>query len=643
MDNKLYRRDIDGLRAMAVLSVILYHLGLTSFKGGFVGVDVFFVISGFLITRIVCNQINDGTFSFREFYMRRVRRIMPALIFTMALTLAVAAILFSPYALHTTAQGAVSSLLSVSNFLFWQDNDYFNLKTQMQPLLHTWSLSIEEQFYLIWPAFLVLVLTRYTNRVTYVITALVVIISLALAQWLLKIDASAVFYLMPFRIAEFGIGAVGVWLGRYHVRPLILEIICLAGLIMIACAVLFYQSNMPFPGLTALLPCVGAACILYGGTARYSGWVLRNNLMRGIGLISYSLYLAHWPIIVFTRYQTIATLMPSQMRWIFAATFCLAIFMYRFIEQPFRRKTVKGLSLPYPRIAITATALTLLVAISMWSGWYWRLGDKAEYLSGFGSTDDYQLRANGGAGCDMPSCAANVSVRQKPLIYIVGDSHALMYYAGFKKVFSDYEVRFLTSSGCQLFSWEFDSQKTPDYRLGCDKARAEAFTAMAKNNSVFFIAQMWGIGQLGLVSQHTGDKVSFATNDQYGAFVARQVSQLKQQTGNNKIVLLGDTPGFGQYSSPLDCVSRPYFKPHQCLVNKVVTGDQDLNEAIGKHLLDTIFIKPSDVLCTAGTCRNFIDEKPAYSDDNHLSIDGSIFVVKALEPRLRDIIRQFNN
>ena len=643
LDKKLYRPDIDGLRAIAVFSVILYHLGLSDFKGGFVGVDVFFVISGFLITRIIQKQIIAGTFSFREFYMRRVRRIMPALVFTMIFTLIAAAVFFSPQALHNTAKGTVSSLLSASNFFFWQENDYFNLNTQIQPLLHTWSLSIEEQFYLIWPAFLVLTFTRYSRRTVYILTTALIVVSLCLAQWVLKIDASAAFYLMPFRIAEFGVGAAVVWLSSYRVRPLIAEILCTVGMVLIFYAVFHFKSKMPFPGLTALVPCVGAALILYSGTARYSGWVLRNEGIRQIGLISYSLYLVHWPLIVFTRYQNLGPLTHPQMIYIVIASFLFAIFMYRFIEQPFRKYTFKTMPRPYYYLAIVTVIFVLIASVSMWNGWYWRLGEKAADLQKIGSASDYHIKFNGGVGCGALNCTTNESRLRKPMIYIFGDSHAEVYYAGFKAAFPDYDVRIFASSGCQLFSPEFDGPKPPNYRTQCDETRKQAFEAMSRNDGIVIITQMWGIGRMGVESLRTGEKISFASEDEYARFVATELRHLKKQTGNQKIIILGEVPPFGQYSSPLDCISRPYFTPRQCLANESTPGTRTINKSMNVNITDTIFIDPTMALCDDKSCHNFIDGIPAYSDDNHLSIKGSIFTVSKLEPSLRNSFKKLQS
>ncbi|MCF6274706.1 MAG: acyltransferase, partial [Robiginitomaculum sp.] len=201
-----YRPDIDGLRAVAVLAVVFYHFKIPPFSGGFVGVDIFFVISGYLITKLVMGQTKDGTFSFKIFYLRRIRRLFPALFVTLVGTLAAAAILFSPEQMARLGKVSFFALISLSNIVFWREAGYFDTDAATKPLLHTWSLGVEEQFYLVWPA-LIFLCVLYLKRahILAVLTALIVVGLLA-AAYVLKKDVDAAFYLTPFRMSEFGIG-----------------------------------------------------------------------------------------------------------------------------------------------------------------------------------------------------------------------------------------------------------------------------------------------------------------------------------------------------------------------------------------------------------------------------------------------------
>lgn len=338
-----YKREIDGLRALAVLSVVLFHLGVSDVSGGYVGVDMFFVISGFLISRNIMRAIEEGRFSFFDFYERRVRRLFPAIAFTLVVTFALGTFLLSQEHMQRLSDSSVWALFFFSNHFFFNEAGYFDIDSHFKPLLHTWSLAIEEQYYLLWPAFLMLILgfkTRlYLKRFALPILIVVGLASLAASQVMLKINQDAAFYLLPFRVFEFVIGALCVWGMRLKPQSnLMLEALCITGLILCLYSALFYTDKQPFPGVAALVPCLGAALVILGGSAKYCGLIFRNRIAVGVGLISYSFYLIHWPLIVFYKYGQTADLKAFDQVLIFAASVLVATFMYFFIEMPFRKK-----------------------------------------------------------------------------------------------------------------------------------------------------------------------------------------------------------------------------------------------------------------------------------------------------------------
>lgn len=391
-----YRADIDGLRALAVLSVLLFHLGIGRFSGGFLGVDIFFVISGFLITRLIRNEVlKTGRFSFSNFYTRRAKRLFPALFFTLCICLVVAYFLFSPQHLQRFGGALVYSLVSLSNFYFWRESGYFDTDADLKPLLHTWSLSVEEQFYLVWPIVLLILLAsgrRFLTPIFILIAGLFSILlnivfadgqiavlerfSPTVASWFSD-GASNIFYLAPFRVFEFGIGALLVWLIRFQPNDKRwLELLFLFGLAMMVWPIITYAEDAPLTLFNTLLACIGAALAIYSGTAQYSASIFNNPMAVGVGLISYSLYLIHWPIIVFYKYYKFDTLTSLEQGGIFIASIIVASFMYRFIEQPFRRGAVlknfsrAGIGLTYMSLALAA----IVLASNVWAnkGWPWR-------------------------------------------------------------------------------------------------------------------------------------------------------------------------------------------------------------------------------------------------------------------------------
>lgn len=373
-----YRPDIDGLRAVAVLSVLLFHLDVSAFSGGFVGVDVFFVISGYLITGLIKAEYDSTKkFNFFRFYVRRFRRIFPALFVAAILCLIPAFLLFGSTLFSEFFASLIASLTSVSNIYFWSKVSYFDTSAEMKPLLHTWSLSVEEQYYLIAPAFGLIALRAGPIKAPLLI-ACVGIASLwaniAFPSLRMQYDMpSTIFYLMPFRVFEFAIGALLVWVPRKsepHARD---EILLPVALAMIAIAVFGYSEKMVFPSYYALLPCGGAALAIYSGRAAFAGNLLRNPLAVGIGLISYSLYLVHWPFIVFYRYATDHVLSTAEKLGLFAVSVAAAYLLYRLVEQRFRYSSAPvHFKLYY--VPAFAAGIGIFIAAVIWSSGRWTAG-----------------------------------------------------------------------------------------------------------------------------------------------------------------------------------------------------------------------------------------------------------------------------
>ncbi|MCP4604171.1 MAG: acyltransferase [Proteobacteria bacterium] len=379
MDKPNYRADIDGLRAIAVVSVILFHFGFDTFAGGFVGVDVFFVISGFLITRIIRDDVAVGRFNFPDFYMRRARRLFPALYFTVVVCFVAAYVVFSPQYLERFGGSIIHTVLGISNFYFWGESGYFDTDAVLKPLLHTWSLSIEEQFYLVWPALLVLLLKRKHRFLPPLFIVFAGALSLYFSERWLQSDEEGAFFLLPFRIVEFAFGALLVWLVKYQPRnKFIFEPLVFIGLALIAYSVFTYSDETDFPGLSVLVPCLGTTLLVYSGTAKYSGHILSNPVIAGVGKISYSLYLIHWPIFVFYKYYNYDELTQQEIIALLAVSLIVAVLMYRFVETPIRRGIRKKNHLNAPAFGFACAMLALLVsfpATSAWTkdGWPWRL------------------------------------------------------------------------------------------------------------------------------------------------------------------------------------------------------------------------------------------------------------------------------
>ena len=356
-----YRREIDGLRTVAVLPVILFHAGFDAFQGGFVGVDVFFVISGYLITSLLIDDLRYGRFSIAEFYRRRARRILPALTLVVLCCLPFAWLWMVPSELRDFGRALAAVALFMSNIHFWRESDYFEPEAESNVLLHTWSLAVEEQFYIFFPL-LLWALWRWRPGSLSGVLILLFLASLAGSAWGSWRMPAAAFYLIPFRAWELFAGALcALVLARGAGRAQ--DALAWLGLVLIGVAVLTFDDTIPFPSVTALVPVAGTVLVvLYARHGTGAAWVLGTRPMVALGLLSYSAYLWHQPLFAFARLRFIMPPPGWVMLGLGVAAFLLAALSWRFVEQPFRRRRRHGRG---DRRVLPAAGLTLgaMVAI----------------------------------------------------------------------------------------------------------------------------------------------------------------------------------------------------------------------------------------------------------------------------------------
>jgi peptidoglycan/LPS O-acetylase OafA/YrhL len=359
--NKLfsYRSDIDGLRAISVVLVVLFHANFSWITGGFIGVDVFFVISGFLITYTINGEITQNKFSFRNFYLRRIRRIIPVLFFIL-LVCAIPAYLMFAADFETFSRTLLHTILSTNNIYLWANNrQYFSENSELIPLLHTWSLSIEEQFYFIWPSLLILLHKVKTSQNKAILISLFVITGLFTSVYLSETDQNSAYFLLPARIFEMGIGAAIAifWNSFPSFKKKTNDFLSITGLLLIVIPAFTLNKASIFPGFNALWPCIGTALLLLSNKENDSNagvvnTILKNKFLVSIGLISYSMYLWHWPIFSFLQYFGLS--LTGYLRILsIIVIFILSYLSWRFIEQPFRttfvfnfKKTILYIMLP---------------------------------------------------------------------------------------------------------------------------------------------------------------------------------------------------------------------------------------------------------------------------------------------------------
>ncbi len=335
-----YRREIDGLRAVAVLAVIPFHAGFAPFTGGFIGVDVFFVISGFLITTIIQREIVDGRFSIVGFYERRARRILPALFFIVACCFPFAWFWMLPNQFESFVHSVISVAVFGANFHFWRESGYFETANELKPLLHTWSLAVEEQFYIVFPLFL-LFFRKFRRFWLILAMSVGTLGSLALAEIVSQRFPSTSFYLLPTRAWELGVGAILALVAPrlLQINRAPAEILTAVGAVMIVAPIFLYDRTTPFPGIAALAPVLGAALLIAFASPRtFVGKVLGAPPLVGVGLVSYSAYLWHQPLFAFARIRYPEFVNDGVMLGLSVATIGLAFLTWRYIEQPFRNR-----------------------------------------------------------------------------------------------------------------------------------------------------------------------------------------------------------------------------------------------------------------------------------------------------------------
>jgi peptidoglycan/LPS O-acetylase OafA/YrhL len=375
-----YMPHVDGLRSVAVLSVLMYHFGIPGFSGGYVGVDVFFVISGFLISRIITREIETtGEFNFKNFYIRRIRRILPALLFVFVATTVATIFLFTPEDFVRFGGSLAASAVSLSNILFWSESGYFDTTSHLKPLLHTWSLSVEEQFYLFWPWFIFLV--WHTKNVHTKIISIVTIgvISFCLNHFYVVRGgvgfSHTIFFLVQFRVFEFSIGALGILIiDRLPKTGALHEVMTMVGLGFVISSVTSLRHDSVFPYVNALAPCIGALLVILATESRWSAFILRNRIAVGIGLISYSLYLVHWPIVVFIEYTFFTASRTSQVLAMIFGSFLAAYILYSQIERRFRYTSGDSgrNNIVFGTLACSLLAFSTGLSVNFSEGWLWR-------------------------------------------------------------------------------------------------------------------------------------------------------------------------------------------------------------------------------------------------------------------------------
>ncbi len=616
-----YRPDIDGLRAVAVLAVLIHHLGPDWLPGGYTGVDVFFVISGFLITTLVHGDVAAKKFSFRGFYKRRINRILPALVVVIGTTALFSVVILSPRDLVLYAKSAVASLVGASNIFFWREyGNYFDANTSEATLLHTWTIGVEEQFYLLWPAF-VLILVRLKGGWVLATAALAAVLALVASEWGAQHFASASYYLLPTRFFELAIGGtLAFWLrGRTNPAPRTATVSGILGFVLLGAGLLFLAPGSSFPGVNALLPCLGAALVIYAGTNRRSASarLLATAPLVAIGLASYSIYLWHWPVIAYLRYVGItidAVVAVGVVIFVAIASFAT----WRFVEGPLRRS---GSQQTFRRVAVLrlvvpATAFAVFALMMMRTGGMpGRFDSEVSSLEGMVATHPDELRA----GCHVPaalySTPPDTSCRlgqpTAPLDGILlGDSIANAY-SGMVDVMAQ-------SEGLAFMDYTMDGcPPIPGYVTQGLSSHAD--DCLARNERAFGYVENVGFRRVILAA-------SWPTDDDAGRLITGAIDRLLA-VGIHVDVVLKNPQIPGGATCPIRRLM--YGTAWSCTAPE--QPEATVWASIQRQHPQVTFIRPADVICRSGTCDPVLDNIDLYRDDIHLNDVGSRLVGATFE------------
>ena len=642
-----YRPDIDGLRALAVGSVVLFHAGVPFFGGGYVGVDVFFVISGYLITSIIAREAQDGRFSAARFYERRVRRIFPALFFLLAVASAVASLLLMPADYKEFGESVAATALFGSNLFFWVKSGYFDATADLKPLLHTWSLAVEEQFYLLFPPLIAFLSVRV--RWWRTIIAGIAAASLALACLQVLKSPTAAFYSPLARTWELLAGAllaVGA-VPPIHRKPL-REAAAALGLVLVLTAALAFTSATPFPGAAAILPCLGAALMIHAnsGHSTVTGRFLSLKPLVALGLVSYSLYLWHWPILVFFRYVLMRPLSLRETAVAIALGLAMGALSWRWVERPFRRGGSSR-----SRIFGVASAV-MMAAVAFGASDYVLRGapqrfplQVRHFAAAADDTNPDRLACDRLSPEDIRrgrACVRGDPAASAPSFALLGDSFADALMPAVSRAAQEHGAKgiMLTYSGCLplLGTDQGNPVCQPFLRAAIDQIRATP--SISKVMIVARLTTAVTGRRYGAWTQSIpllDDQAPERTIDHNGQVTARGLTRLAAALAPRRIFIVAGLPeqsvdvpraaALARWLGPVRAfgVSKAVYDARQAPVRALLNR---LAQATGVQILDA-----GPWTCGATSCPAIDSQGHVlFADDNHLSRTGALAIRGVLDP-----------
>ncbi|SDR31211.1 acyltransferase family protein [Pseudovibrio sp. Tun.PSC04-5.I4] len=641
-----YRREIDGLRSLAIIPVVLFHAGVPVFSGGYVGVDIFFVISGFLITRIILRDLEVNRFSFWDFSQRRVRRIFPALFVVLVISFSLAWIIQVSSDFNQFAKSIVSVATFTSNFFFYKQSGYFDGASELKPLLHMWSLAVEEQFYIFFPIYLYLI-WKFSRERILVLLMLIAVLSFTAASIGVSYFPDFSFYLLPTRAWELLLGAIAAFVDSRSARRMESDSLSFLGIGMIAFSVFYFDRQTPFPGYSALAPTFGAFfIILFAGPNTFCGRLLSFPVSVGLGLISYSLYLWHQPVFAFYRLEFGVELSTSEQCILIMICLLMAILSWRYIETPTRAKRF----LPNKKILFAGFAISISFIVAGRSIILLKVADYK--LENFASLltpprssklqlkDKCFLLSASVDTFDLNSCFEGY-LGEGVNVLIVGDSHAASLYPGLKLALNKNNISLymLTAAYCLPLITDFPSNVSETATPRCSKINHQVRKTIG---SMKF--------DLVLISSHISEW-GFSQNLRwtYPGYYRDFLEVIDQLKLSQKLVVVNQFPIWpGGLPNVLERELKATNYRSEELSRYSENGLDDKFFSVDEKLqLDASsvgvgVISPAALLCIEKMCQRFVKYKSINTamsfDYGHLSLAGSLFLGKAMVPAITEYL-----
>jgi len=628
------------MRAIAVLLVVVFHFDLFSGgKTGFMGVDIFFVISGFLITSIIKTQLDENRFSIKSFYLNRIRRLAPALFIVLLLVIVAGSFWFFPLDFVELAKQALFSQTYVANIYFWRNVHYFGLG-ENRFLLHMWSLAVEEQFYLLYP-FVLLLVHRYLQKYIWGALALGLALSFALNVFFVGNRPGAAFYLLPMRAWELLAGGLILFLNTKSARSRTVdELLGVLGLGLILAAVIFFSIEIRFPGFFALLPTFGAVCLILSGSgsATLTSRLLSLRPVVYVGKISYPLYLVHWPVNVFAPMLLIGSYSLPWRFAMFSFSIVLSAMIYHLVENPFRRRHVFAGDGRLAQGYLAGLAATLLIFLVVYGtgGVPTRFPDEVVRIASFVNDKTPAL-----PGCEFTGkallskkdfCQIGVPDRE-PEWLVYGDSHAWAAYSVFDKW-----LKLKGQAG--LFVFRNSCPPVKGVHLFRDKGTCFAFNQaisgfLGANSGIrnVFLVATWREAEWGHLS--TSPDILLPRDDSIKLFQEQFSETIENLTGLGRQVYVWEPVPGARRNVPV-ALARAALTNHPA---DIEIGRDEYMSSTGfffaalrknQHLIAMSF-SPSEVLCKSGRCLVTVNGDPAYFDDSHITKSSADFWVRMMQ------------